>query len=158
MAGAFAAALLSGAQAQGNPYGRLVLGASEVIVHAPELWQPQAYNALRVAVNSGVRVTLLTTVPGAMSENGLIMRLIILRVPTLLMPPGGDQRQFMQVRHGNTWRVYDIAGENPREGRMYDHRDFNAWYASHHARLPTVVRENAFAAWTRANMGVTLSP
>lgn len=154
---ASAPALAQAQASAANPYSAVLLGAQQVILHAPELYSPDLVNALRQSRNVNVPVTVVTTMNGALQENGLILRLAVLRADVFVVPAGGDRRVFMQVRHGNDWRVYDVSGAAPIPGRSFDYREFNTWYGQARPRLQPLNPAALLAAWARMHLGVQMN-
>lgn len=140
-----------------NPYSSLINSARQVIVYVPRLSDGNLVNALKVGMNLGVPIRVLTTNEGMMQANGLILRLVVLGLPVHPVKGGGERRMFMEVEGEGGWSVYNIASGRPVKGRMYDYNAFNEWYGKNISKLPAYLPEGVVTAWTRAHLGYKLT-
>ena len=140
-----------------NPYVPLIREAQQLIVHVPQISDPNLVNALKVAGNLSVPMRIITTDDGLMQQNGFALTLIVLGLPVYQVPGGGDRRMFMEVEGPSGWNVYDLSEGRPVRRNMLDYGQFNSWYGKNAQRLPRYVPEAAVATWTNAYLGYKLT-
>lgn len=154
-----------------DAYSQALSGAKQVIVYAPRLSDAPFVDSLKVMVNLGVPVTVLTSKEGLLMSNGYLMSLSILplapgaeklggpRLNPMMLEVYGDvfPHTVLEVETRTGWRAYFIETGMPRQVKIAEVKAFNQWYARWSKTLPVFNPLNVFKLWAQANLGEKLN-